>query len=42
MAKEAAAKFLPDSDYARAKPVDYGKMAAVQNAFKERYLNEVR
>ena len=42
MSKEAAAKFLPDSDYARAKPVDYGKMAAVQNAFKERYLNEVR
>lgn len=42
MSKEAAAKFLPDSDYARAKPVDYGKMAAVQNGFKERYLNEVR
>lgn len=42
MSEEAASKFLPASDYARAKPVDYAKMAAVQNAFKERYLNEAR
>ncbi|SDE16176.1 ABC transporter substrate-binding protein [Rhodospira trueperi] len=42
MSEEAAAKFLPDTDYARAAPVDYGRMAAVQEAFKERYLNEVR
>lgn len=42
MSKEAASKFLPASDYARAKPLDYAKMAAVQNAFAERYLNEVR
>ena len=42
MSAEAAAKFLPAADYERAKPLDYGKMAAVQNAFKERYLNEVR
>jgi len=42
MSKEAASKFLPASDYARAKPLDYSKMAAVQNGFKERYLNEVR
>ena len=42
MSPEAAAKFLPASDYERAKPLDYGKMAEVQNAFKERYLNEVR
>ncbi|GLQ06863.1 ABC transporter substrate-binding protein [Sneathiella chinensis] len=42
LSAEAAAKFLPDTDYARAKPVDYAKMATVQNAFKERYLNEVR
>ena len=42
MSPEAAAKFLPAADYERAKPLDYGKMAAVQNAFKERYLNEVR
>ncbi len=42
LSKEAAAKFLPASDYARSTPVDYGKMAAVQNDFKQRYLNEVR
>jgi len=42
MSKEAEAKFNPASDYARAKPVDYAKMAAVQAAFGERYLNEVR
>lgn len=37
-----AAKFLPDSDYARAKSVDWGKMEAVQKAFTDRYLAEVR
>jgi len=42
MSDEAASKFLPASDYARAAPVDYARMAAVQEAFKERYLNEVR
>jgi putative spermidine/putrescine transport system substrate-binding protein len=42
MSAEAAAKFLPDVDYARAQPVDYAAMAAVQDAFKERYLSEVR
>jgi len=42
MSSEAASKFLPASDYARSKPLDYAKMAAVQNSFKERYLNEVR
>ena len=42
LSKEAAAKFLPASDYARAKPVDYSKMAAVQNGFKKQYLNTVR
>ena len=42
MSPEAAAKFLPAADYERAKPLDYSKMAEVQNAFKERYLNEVR
>lgn len=42
LSKEAAANFLPDSDYARATPVDYSKMAAAQNDFKQRYLNEVR
>jgi putative spermidine/putrescine transport system substrate-binding protein len=35
-------KFLPDSDYARAKSVDWAKMETMQNAFTERYLAEVR
>ncbi len=35
-------KFLPASDYARAKSVDWAKMESVQNAFTERYLAEVR
>ena len=35
-------KFLPDSDYARAKSVDWAKLESVQNAFTERYLAEVR
>lgn len=35
-------KFLPNSDYARAKSVDWAKMEAIQNAFTARYLAEVR
>jgi putative spermidine/putrescine transport system substrate-binding protein len=42
LSKEAAMKFLPESEYQRAKPIDYKKMAAVQNAFRDRYLAEVR
>ncbi|MAM57517.1 MAG: ABC transporter substrate-binding protein [Salinicola sp.] len=38
---EAQAKFLPDSDYARAGTVDYARMAAAQRAFSQRYANEV-
>lgn len=38
---EAKAKFLPDSEYARIKAIDYAKMAQVQESFTERYLNEV-
>jgi putative spermidine/putrescine transport system substrate-binding protein len=38
LSPEAAAKFLPASDYARAKPVDFAKMAAQQQVFGERYL----
>ena len=34
--------FLPAAEYARAKTVDYGKMAEAQKAFTERYLKEVR
>ena len=35
-------KFLPDSDYARAKSVDWGAMETVQKGFVDRYLAEVR
>lgn len=42
LSPEAAAKFLPESEYKRAKPIDYKKMAQVQNTFRDRYLNEVR
>ncbi len=42
VSKEAQARFLPASEYARAKPVDYGKMATVQKAFSDRYLKEVQ
>jgi putative spermidine/putrescine transport system substrate-binding protein len=36
------AKFLPDSDYARAKAVDWGQMESMQKGFVDRYLAEVR
>jgi len=42
MSPEAAAKFLPNAEYARAKFVDYKKMSDVQKAFNERYQSEVR
>lgn len=42
MSKEAQARFLPAADYARAKPLDYNKMAVVQKAFSDRYLKEVQ
>lgn len=42
MPPETAAKFLPASEYARAKTVDWKKMADVQDKFSSRYLNEVR
>jgi putative spermidine/putrescine transport system substrate-binding protein len=42
ISKEAEARFLPASEYARAKTVDYGRMAEVQKAFSERYLKEVQ
>jgi putative spermidine/putrescine transport system substrate-binding protein len=37
-----ASQFLPASEYARAKSVDYRKMAEVQKSFSTRYLREVR
>jgi putative spermidine/putrescine transport system substrate-binding protein len=42
MSAEAKAKFLPDSDYARAKAVDFRAMAAAQENFRNLYLNDVR
>ena len=35
-------KFLPESEYARAKSVDWAEMEAAQKAFTERYLADVR
>jgi len=42
LSESVKSKFLPDSEYARAKSVDWAKMESVQNAFTERYLAEVR
>ena len=42
LSSQAEAKFLPAADYARSTPVDYQKMAEVQDGFKHRYLDEVR
>ncbi len=42
MSAEAQAKFLPAADYERSQPLDYGRMAEVQEAFGDRYLKEVR
>lgn len=39
---EVAARFLPASDYARARPVDFGKMAAGQQAFGQQYLQTMQ
>lgn len=40
--EEVSKKFLPDADYARAKPVDYAEMEKAQKGFADRYLAEVR
>jgi putative spermidine/putrescine transport system substrate-binding protein len=42
MPKDVQARFLPASEYARAKSVDYAKMAAVQKTFSDRYLKDVQ
>lgn len=42
MSAEVQARFLPQSEYARAKTVDYAKMAAVQKAFSDRYMKEAQ
>jgi putative spermidine/putrescine transport system substrate-binding protein len=42
ISKEAETRFLPASEYARARPLDYAKMADVQKTFSDRYLKEVQ
>ena len=42
ISKDAQARFLPATDYTRAKSVDYGRMAAAQKAFSDRYLKEIQ
>jgi putative spermidine/putrescine transport system substrate-binding protein len=42
LSAEAKSKFLPDAEYARAKPIDLKKLAASQKAIVERYRNEVQ
>ena len=37
-----SSKFLPDSEYARATPIDYAKMELAQKGFSDRYLAEAR
>lgn len=41
MSAEVQSRFLPAAEYARAKTVDYAKMAAAQKAFSDRYLKDV-
>jgi putative spermidine/putrescine transport system substrate-binding protein len=41
LSAEAKAKFLPDADYARAKPIDLKKLAGAQKSIIDRYKNEV-
>ncbi len=42
MPKDVEALFLPATEYARVKPIDYARMAEVQRGFSDRYLKEVR
>lgn len=42
LSAEAKARFLPDSEYARAKAVDLKKLAAAQQKIVDRYKNEVQ
>ena len=39
---QVKSRFLPDSDYARAKSVDWAEMELAQKTFTDRYLAEVR
>ena len=42
MPKDVEALFLPATEYARVKAIDYARMAQVQRGFSDRYLKEVR
>lgn len=42
MPKDIAEKFLPASEYARARAIDWDKAQAAQKGFSTRYLTEVR
>lgn len=42
MSDEAKRRFLPDADYARARPVDLKKLGAAQAMIVERFKNEVK
>ena len=41
LSKEAAAKFLPAAEYARAKAIDLKKLGAAQKMISDRYKAEV-
>ena len=42
MPEDVKARFLPESDYARAVAVDYGRMAEVQSRFQQQYLDRMQ
>jgi putative spermidine/putrescine transport system substrate-binding protein len=42
LSAEAKSKFLPDAEYARAKPIDLKKLAAAQKTIVDRYRDEVQ
>src|SRR3989449_1711407 len=42
MSKEAQDKFLPAAEYARARTIDYARMAQSQDAFATRFQQDVR
>jgi len=42
MSAEAKSRFLPDSEYARAVPVNYEKMAEAQKKFADRFNREAK
>jgi putative spermidine/putrescine transport system substrate-binding protein len=41
MSAEVSARFLPESDYARAKPLDVFKLAAASRAIADRYQKDI-